>query len=32
MPIEFKCHNSIYDKRKEDNFNNYFDIIWKDLE
>ena len=27
MPIEFKCHNSIYDKRKEDNFNNYFDII-----
>lgn len=32
IPIEIENNNSIYERRKDKNFNKYFDIIWKDLD
>lgn len=30
--IDIKNNNSIYERRKDNNFHKYFDIIWKDLD
>lgn len=32
IPIEIENSSSIYERRKDKNFNKYFDIIWKDLD
>lgn len=32
IPIEIENNSSIYERRKDKNFNKYFDIIWKDLD
>ena len=30
--INIKNNNSIYERRKDQNYNDYFDLIWKDLD
>lgn len=32
IQIEIENNSSIYERRKDKNFNKYFDIIWKDLD
>jgi len=32
VPININNHESIYERRKDENFHKYFDIIWKDLD
>jgi len=32
LPINIKNKESIYERRKDENFHNYFDFIWKELD